>query len=109
MQEYQHEFWDDFFDLPKIKRMGRRKKNFSLRILSDGVSVSLQYEMKTRIGLEVNEDHLRRLYTNGRIPYILGIDPNVKTFMAVVRHHVDTQKEVSCECSIVLKQRTIVV
>lgn len=109
MQEYQDEFWDDFFDMPKIKRMGKRKKKFGFRILSDGVSVSLQYEMDKRIGLEVNKDHFRRMYTNGRIPYIVGIDPNVKTFMAVVRHHVDTQKEVSCECSIVLKQKTIVV
>lgn len=113
MQYHQQYFWNEFFDLNKIKRMGRRKKNFRFRILSDGIAVSLQYDMVKRTGLPMNKEHLRRMYESGIIPYEIGIDPNEKTFMAIVRRDIRTGKEVSFIAtfirSIVLKQRIFVV
>lgn len=66
------EVWNKHFYMRKIKWFVRRKKEFDFRILSDGISVSLQY-----------------------ISPKLGLDPGLNKWCSAVQRNIETEKEVS--------------
>lgn len=88
-------YWSQIFDLDRINRLARSKKRFDYRILSDGVSVSIQYKQKKDAFKPIDDAKLRQMYMNGEFESELGIDPNLKTFNATVRRDIKTGKEVS--------------
>lgn len=94
--ESQQHYWAQIFDLPKIKRLGKRKKQFHYSIVTDGVSVSILYEKKIIDSEAVlSKEEIIRRYLNGEFVYELGIDPGMKTWNATVRRTIATGKEVS--------------
>ena len=99
-------YWEQIFNLPKIKRLGKRKKQFHYAIETDGVSVSILYEKK-KTGSEamLSTEEIIRRYHNGEFVYECGIDPGMKTWNATVRRTIATGKEVNLQrnyCSLFL-------
>lgn len=88
-------YWYQIFDLPKIDRILKGNKRFHKHIVSDGVAVSILYEVPAR-ELEplVNDGIIRKRYQEGFYIYELGIDPGMKTWNATVRRNIHSGKEV---------------
>ncbi|XP_031637902.1 uncharacterized protein LOC116350289, partial [Contarinia nasturtii] len=95
-------YWDKIFDMPKIKRLGKRKKMFHYRIMSDGEGVSLLYDIEREPFKPTDKAAIRKRFVeNGpdKIKKLLGIDPNEKTWNATVQRDVETGKEVNIKIS----------
>lgn len=88
-------YWSQVFDMRKINRLGKRKKSFHYQILSDGVSVSILYDVKKEEFKPIDMDVIRNKYNKGEFVYELGVDPGMKTWNATTRRTIDTGKEVS--------------
>lgn len=87
--------WHLYFDIGKIVAMVKGKRTFDYEIISDGVSVTMQYVRRIRPAApESNEDVLRD-YEAGAYWYELGIDPGMRTWNATVRKDIRTGEEVS--------------
>lgn len=100
------ELWELIFDINKIHRMGKDKKNFNFQFVTDSVSVSLMY-MKTsttQLDPDAVDESLRNEYDQGYFEYEAGIDPGDKTWMAVMRRHIETGTEVSALIIVVFEK-----
>lgn len=89
------QYWDQVCDMLKIRRMGKSKKEFRFRFLSDGVSVSLQYDREKSESQPIDLEAIRQKLRDCFFWYILGIDPGMKTWNATVRRTCQTGKEVN--------------
>lgn len=85
--------WNQIFDLPKIYKLARYKKQFHCQLVTDGVGVSILFNVK-KSDLGVNEAAIREQYANGDISHEFGIDRNARTWLAVMRKNVVTGTEV---------------
>lgn len=77
--------WNLLFDMDKIRKLARNKHTFRFHMLTDGVSVSLHYNKPNREPLTSQIDIIRQQFEEGRVDNEIGIDPNMHTWMAVVR------------------------
>lgn len=89
--------WNKYFYMRKIKWFVRRKKEFRFRILSDGQSVSLQYDVPEKKCKPLDKAETVRKLNNGEINGEGGLDPGDKTWIGYVYHEVSTGKEVSSD------------
>lgn len=87
-------YWQNVFDMKKIKRIGGNNKTFDCTIMTDSVSVSLIYVKANRALDEIDLAKIRRMYQNFEFVYELGVDPGVRTWNATVRRRIDTGSEV---------------
>lgn len=88
-------FFNQIFNMDKIHRILKSNKEFHYQIVSDGVSVSILYKVPKRVLQEMQNDHIvKKRYFEGFYVYEIGIDPGMKTWLAVVRRHINTGKEV---------------
>lgn len=93
--KYKEHFFNEIFDLPKIGRIVKGRKEFRHHIYSDGVGASILYNVtKNELESLVDDGILKKKYLNGEFIYELGIDPGIKTWNATVRRHISTKKEV---------------
>lgn len=88
--------WNIFFTMRKIKWMVRKKKKFRFRILSDGISASIAFDVdkKESESIEKQRERVQRKYLNGDFPNESGTDPGVNTWNATVLRCNATGKEV---------------
>lgn len=86
--------WNEVFDIHKINRMGKRKP-FHFMIHTNGVGVSLLYDVKKEDIAPMAPEEIKRKYRAGEFVNELGIDPGMKTWNATVRRNIRTGKEVS--------------
>lgn len=95
--EYNEYYWNQYFYLRKIKYFVRYKKNFRFRLLSDGIAVSLQYDVDEveSESNDLDQEEIVRKCKSGEIEGEVGIDPGDKTWLAYVYRHIATSKEVS--------------
>lgn len=102
-REHQQWYWDNIFDLPKIRRLAKEKdgskRKFRFRILSDGVSVSLQFDIKRAKVQSIDMKKIKQQLLDGFFRYIIGIDPGDKTWNATTRRTVASGKEVNLTTS----------
>lgn len=89
--------WGLFFDMEKIKRLVKYKKEFGHSIVTDGVSCSILYEQPERQAAETDDQEVLRRYQAGEFFYELGIDPGMRTWCAAVRRNIRTSEEVTFE------------
>lgn len=89
--------WNLFFDMDKINRLVKYKKQFGNSIVTDGVSCSVLFEQPQEQAAELDNEELRRRYEAGRFFYELGIDPGMRTWNATVRRNIRTGEEVTFE------------
>lgn len=90
-----HFYWNSIFDMPKINKLGGKKKKFHFRILSDGVSVSLLYDKEKIESKPINKKEIIDKWHNGDFKYVIGIDPGMNKWHSSVRRTLVTGKEVS--------------
>lgn len=87
-------YFAQYFNMDKINRL-LKTKEFHFHIVSDGISVSILYKVPKRLIQALsNDDLVKKRYMDGFYVYELGIDPGMKTWLAVVRRYIDTGKEV---------------
>lgn len=99
--------WNQFFYLRKIRHFVRFKKAFRFRMLSDGIAVSLEYDVDANDDKKntkkkkqppppppPNRTELVQRFNRGEIPIELGIDPGDKTWLSIVRREHMQNKEV---------------
>lgn len=93
--------WNQYFNMRKIKWFVRKKKRFRFRVLTDGVSVSLAYDVdkKDVVPIEIQRRNTTQKYTNGGFVNESGTDPGVNTWNATMLRNIETGKEV---CTFVL-------
>lgn len=87
-------YWNQIFYMRKINYFVRYKNNFRFRILSDGITVSLQYEVPEKDFNPLYKEQIVQKYENGEIHGEAAIDLGDRTWMAYVYRDVATQKEV---------------
>lgn len=95
-REHKEELWGEVFDLDKIKEIIGPKNTFHFQIVTDSVSASVVFkppkaQPKTKT---VAEDQANPAIYNGK-RYEIGIDPNMKLYLGVVRHDLLTGVEVN--------------
>lgn len=93
--EYNEYYWNQYFYVRKIKYFVRYKKNFRFRMLSDGIAVSLQYDVDEIKSNELDKKEIARKCKSGEIEGEAGLDPGDKTWLAYVYRNIATSKEVS--------------
>lgn len=94
--EFKSSSWNTVFDMRKIHRLGKRNKKFHYRILSDGVSVSLIYEVEKKEDLQpIDKNNIIQRLENNEFDYVLGGDPGMNKWNTTVRRTIATGKEVS--------------
>lgn len=91
-----HEYYfNRIFNMEKINRILKANKQFHYHIVCDGVSASILYKVPKRVLEQMQNDNIvKKRYFEGMYVYELGIDPGMKTWLAVVRRHINTGKEV---------------
>lgn len=88
-------FFDQIFNMEKINRILKTNKEFHYQIVSDGLSASILYKVPKRVLEQMLNDRIvKERYYSGLYMYELGIDPGMKTWLAVVRRYINTGKEV---------------
>lgn len=88
-------YFDQIFNMEKINRMLKANKEFHYHIVTDGVSMSILYKVSKKVLEQMESDGIvKKKYYEGFYVYEIGIDPGMKTWLAVVRRHIDTGKEV---------------
>ena len=89
-------YWNQFFYMRKIRWFVRRKKDFSYRILSDGIAVSLQYTSPESEANPIDLDKVRADVEKST-PFFkkaVSIDPGYNKWIAAVQRDIVTEKEV---------------
>lgn len=89
--------WSLFFDMEKIKRLVKYKKEFGHSIVTDGVSCSILYEQPEQQAAETDDQEVLRRYQAGEFFYELGIDPGMRTWCAAVQRNIRTSEVVIFE------------
>lgn len=92
---YKEMYWNEFVYLRRIKWFVRRKKNFRFRMMSDGIAVSLQYDVPEMDCKPLDKEKVVNEYERGEVPGEVGLDPGDKTMIAFVYRDVKTGKEVN--------------
>lgn len=89
--------WNMFFRMRKIKWFVRYKKQFRFRVLSDGISASLAYdvEKKNPEHIEKQREEARSKYESGGFDNESGTDPGLNTWNATTVRSLKTGKEVN--------------
>lgn len=87
--------WNEYFYMRKIRWFVRRKKQFSYRILSDGIAVSMQYKSAKSQSGPIDLNKVRTDYRNKKYKKVLGIDPGENKWNTTVQRDLETGKEVS--------------
>lgn len=90
-----NEQWNKYFYMRKIRWFVRRKKEFDFRIKSDGISVSLQYISPKKEPKPTDLERVKMEIVNGTKKKLLGVDPGLNKWQAVVQRDIETGKEVS--------------
>lgn len=87
-------YFNQIFNMDHINRILKTNKTFA-HIVSDGVSVSIVYKVPKRVVENMEADGIvKKKFNEGHYVYEIGIDPGMKTWLAVVRRHISTGKEV---------------
>lgn len=87
-------YWNYLFDMHKIEYIADRKQ-FDFAIVTDSVSVSLQFlDPKREIEREISDAQIAADWLAGKIDFGLGMDTGVRTWNAVDRLHFHTHTEV---------------
>lgn len=93
--QHKEQYFNEIFNIEHINRVLKANKQFRYHVVSDGVSVSILYNVPKNILVQLENDELvRKKYYDGFYVYELGIDPGMKTWNATVRRHIDSGKEV---------------
>ncbi|RYE17060.1 MAG: hypothetical protein EOP45_16460 [Sphingobacteriaceae bacterium] len=91
-------YFKEIFNMEKINRMLKVNKTFYYHVVSDGVSMSILYKVRqTVLDQLITDGVVKKRYEDGFYVYELAIDPNMKTWMAVVRRDIQTGKEVCAQ------------
>lgn len=93
----EHSYWFQFLNWQKIRRIGRNSKEFNYTIVTDGVTVSVEYvrlegeqscEEKTfKEQMEQQAQKYEQFgerYMNNEYDLIIGMDPGYKLFISAV-------------------------
>lgn len=83
-----YEYWNMFIKMPKIKWMGRKKKNFDFRLLSNGQAVSILYDIKKIKPKPFNKEKIVQDYKDGEFKNESGTDPGVNTWLATTLRNI---------------------
>lgn len=89
--------WSLFFEMRKINWFVRKKKKFRFRILSDGISASIQYDVDKEQAepIEKQKERVVHKYENGGFANESGTDPGENTWNATTVRCIETGKEVN--------------
>lgn len=93
---HKEEHYNQYFNLRKIKRFVRGKKEFSFLIRSDGVSVSIDYKFEKKEPINHNPANIVQMVRENRFKKMLGIDPGIRKWNSTVQHDIETGVEVNC-------------
>ncbi|XP_031622667.1 uncharacterized protein LOC116340344 [Contarinia nasturtii] len=93
MYGHRDELWNLVFDMDKIKQIGKQKQ-FNFQIVTNSVCVSILYEKPAKAWVENSEQA-----TFNNMTYASAIDPNEKTWVAVVRRHIKSNIEENIKIS----------
>ncbi|XP_031639647.1 uncharacterized protein LOC116351649, partial [Contarinia nasturtii] len=93
MNGHRDELWNLVFDMDKIKQIGKQKR-FHSQIITNSVCVSILYEKPAKAWVENSEQA-----TFNNMTYASAIDPNEKTWVAVVRRHINSNIEENIKIS----------
>lgn len=89
-------YFNEIFNMEKINRILKANKEFHCHVVSDGESASILYKVSKKVLEKMEEDGIvKKRYYDGSYVYEIGIDPGMKTWLAVVRRDIVTGKEVS--------------
>lgn len=96
--QHKEHYFNQIFNMEYINKVLKANKRFHYLVRSDGVSISILYEVpKNTLEQLENDELVRKRYDDGLYVYELGIDPGMKTWNATVRRHIDSGKEVRYE------------
>lgn len=85
--------WNSIFDMENIRNLSCHQ--FRYHMLSDGVSVVLHFDKpKPPLSESIAADIIKQKIDNNTLDYEIGMDPGMRTYMAVVRRDVRTGAEV---------------
>lgn len=88
-------FWGKLFDMDKINQIGGNNMQFDFSIVTNSVSVSLNYIKLNCESNEIGLEQIKEMYDKCEFVFELGIDPGIKTFNATVRRRIANQTEVN--------------
>lgn len=88
-------FWGKLFDMDKINQIGGNNKQFDCSIVTNSVSVSINYIKLNCESNEIGLEQIKEMYDKCEFVFELGIDPGIKTFNATVRRRIENQTEVN--------------
>lgn len=80
----------------KINRLVHGKKKFRCRILSNGQSVSVQFEVDKKDCIQFDKETIVREYKQNKFELEGATDPGMNTWDATVMRDIQTGKEVNC-------------
>lgn len=89
-----HWYWDQIFDMKKISRLVHGKKKFRNRFLSNGQSVSLQFDADQKDCIPFHKETIAREYKQNKFEMEAATDPGEHTWSATVVRDIKTGKEV---------------
>lgn len=89
-------YWSQIFDMRKINRLVHGKKKFRCRILSNGQSVSVQFEVDKKDCIQFDKETIVREYKQNKFELEGATDPGMNTWDATVMRDIQTGKEVNC-------------
>lgn len=87
-------YWNQYFNLRKIKWFVRKKKSVRFRMLSNGQAVSIVYDVDKQ-DKPFDKEVTVQKYIRGEIPNESGTDPGINTWQATTVRNVQTGKEVN--------------
>lgn len=88
-------YWNVIFDVQKIHRLVHCKKKFRNRILSNGQSVSLQFDVDEKHCTRFDKETIARELEQNKFEIEGGSDPGVNTWNATTVRDTKTGKEVN--------------
>ena len=94
--------WKKVVNLDLINKIGGKKKDFHHQFLTNGVAINIIYtnkESNTAIDEDRAMEKLKESFCNDEFDDKVGIDPNMKTWLACVRTVLKNGKETNIKIS----------
>lgn len=94
---HKDELWSIFFNMEEINRISQPNQKFHHMIVTNSVCASVLYDTpkRTAVDVETKKAMIQRKLGQNQYKYIVAIDPGMKTYMAGVRHNVETTVQVN--------------
>lgn len=97
-EQYEEDFefyWDQVFNMQKINKIKGKWRFFDYAIMTNSVSVSLQFKELQRDAEQMTDEQVVKKLANDDFKFAFGMDTGMRTWNAVNRLHLPTMTEVS--------------